>query len=128
MINGCGIDIVEIKRIRKMIDKWGIRFLKKIYTHKEIEACQSKKLNQYQSLAGIFAAKEAFVKSIGTGFRNIQWKDIEITHNKLGKPMINISEELQKKFQRGHNVYFHLSIAHTQEIAIAEVIAEGLNK
>jgi holo-[acyl-carrier protein] synthase len=124
MIFGTGIDVVNIYRIKKIIKKWENRFLKKIYTDNEIEYCEKKDHTCYHSFAGIFAAKEAFAKALGTGFRDIKWKDIEISNNALGKPSINLSGGLKKMFKGKKMENTHLSISHTKEIAIAMVIIE----
>lgn len=124
MITGCGIDVVDIQRMENMIRKWDAQFLKKVFTPLEIRYCEKKNKGRYQSYAGLFAAKEALVKALGTGLRNIQWKDIEINQNALGKPFIRPS----KKFvdlKRNKNINtVHLSISHTRKVAVAQVIIE----
>jgi holo-[acyl-carrier protein] synthase len=124
MIVGTGVDLVNISRIKKMILKWDKRFLKKIYTAKEIEYCEKKSINRYHSYAGIFAAKEACAKALGTGFRGIGWKDIEVNNDNLGKPSIYLSNALKNKFKGKEINNSHLSISHTEKLAIAMVIIE----
>jgi len=124
MIIGCGIDLVNINRIKKIIIKWDSRFLKKIYTNQEINYCEKKKANRFHSYAGLFAAKEAWVKAIGTGFRNIKWKEIEVKSNNLGKPELYLSKRLITKFKMKEIHSTHLSISHTETVAVALVIIE----
>jgi holo-[acyl-carrier protein] synthase len=124
MVIGCGIDLVNINRIKKIITRWDRRFLKKIYTKQEISYCEKKKGNRFHSYAGFFAAKEAWVKAIGTGFRNIKWKEIEVKNDNLGKPEIYLSKRLIKKIKKKEINKTHLSISHTEELAIALVIIE----
>jgi len=124
MIVGTGIDMVNISRIKRIIKKWDKRFLNKIYTAKEIVYCEKKSNNRYNSYAGIFAAKEACVKALGTGFRDIEWKDIEVKNDRLGKPSIYLSAGLKNKFKAKEINSAHLSISHTEKLAIAMVIIE----
>jgi|LDZU01.1.fsa_nt_gi holo-[acyl-carrier-protein] synthase len=124
MIVGSGIDLVNISRIKKIILKWDRRFLNKIYTVKEMDYCEQKSNNRYHSYAGIFAAKEACAKALGTGFRDIKWKDIEINNDILGKPIIYLSSDLKDKFKEKEIDNTHLSISHTEKIAVAMVIIE----
>ena len=100
-IIGNGVDIVENKRINKLIDDK--KFIKRVFTDKEIRFSKNIK-NKTNYYAKRFAAKEAFVKALGTGFRNnINFSDIEVINNKLGKPKINISKKvrtfIKKKFK-----------------------------
>ncbi|MBN1198199.1 MAG: holo-ACP synthase, partial [Bacteroidales bacterium] len=89
MIFGIGTDIIEVERIHKVMER-DIGFRKKIFTGKEIDYCESKK-HKYQHYAARFSAKEAFLKAIGTGWRfGIRFADIEVTHDTLGKPGINL--------------------------------------
>lgn len=125
MIVGVGIDLVSIKRIKNIVARWDKLFLKKVFTEKEIKYCQGKKENCYQSYAGFFAAKEAFVKALGTGFRNIQWKEIEVRKGSGGKPIICLSDRLLKVTKNIKAGSIHLSISHTKELAVAQVIVES---
>jgi len=80
MIKGCGIDIVRIERIEKIIKKWGESFTNRVFTHSERQYCEKKK-SGYQSYAGRFAAKEAFLKALGLGLNVVSWKDVEVNNN-----------------------------------------------
>lgn len=125
LIVGCGIDLVKIERIEKIIKRWGDNFTSRIFTISEREYCEKKKDNKYQSYAGKFAAKEALLKALGLGLRGVNWKEIEITNNELGQPIIDTSGKLKNiVLTKGVSKYF-ITISHTKEYAIAEVILEG---
>ena len=124
MINGCGVDIVEVNRIKNIIEKWGNHFLNKVYSQEEIFHCESKNSNRFQSYAGIFAAKEAFVKATGTGFRNIRWKEVKVVNDLLGKPYIYLSRQFKTRLKNMKIGSIHLSISHTKSIAVAQVVIE----
>ncbi len=125
MIIGCGIDLVKIERIEKIIKKWENNFIFRIFTSLEREYCEKKKGNKYQSYAGKFAAKEALLKALGLGLREANWKEIEIKNNKLGQPVIDTSGKLKNVVSaKGVSKYF-ISITHTKEYAVAQVILEG---
>jgi holo-[acyl-carrier protein] synthase len=96
MIFGIGIDIIEINRIRKSIEKFEDKFLNKIFTETELEYCLSKK-NKYQHFAARFAAKEAIAKALATGWnKEFRWKDIEIFNEKSGMPNVKLSGNLKR--------------------------------
>jgi len=125
LIIGCGIDLVKIERIEKIIKKWGNNFIFRIFTSLEREYCEKKKGNKYQSYAGKFAAKEALLKALGLGLREANWKEIEIKNNELGQPVIDTSGKLKNIVSaKGVSKYF-ISITHTKEYAVAQVILEG---
>jgi holo-[acyl-carrier protein] synthase len=127
LIIGCGIDLVRIERIKKIIKKWGNNFNYRIFTPLERDYCEKKKDNKYQSYAGKFAAKEALLKALGLGLRGVNWKEIEIKNDELGQPIINTSGKLKNiVLTRGVNKYF-ITISHTKEYAIAQVILESLH-
>ena len=117
----CGTDIIEINRIRESIedDKIGKAFIKKIYTEKEIEYCESKNNQKYQHYAGRFAAKEATFKAISEQIDDkysISWKDIEISNNVQGRPKLKL---IGIKLNNIENI--DLSISHCKEYAVANV-------
>lgn len=121
MIVGVGTDIIEVERIKIVVERTP-SFLKKAFTDKEIEYFNSKK-NRYESIAGTFASKEAVSKALNTGIRGFSLKDIEVLHDELGKPKINLSEKITQKFNLfNHNI--HVSISHTEANAIAFVVIE----
>jgi len=126
LIIGCGIDLAKIERIEKIIKKWGDNFTFRIFTPLEREYCEKKKGNKFQSYAGKFAAKEALLKALGLGLREANWKEIEIKNDELGQPIIHTSGKLKNVASaKGASKYF-ISISHTKEYAIAQVILEGL--
>jgi len=125
LIVGCGIDLVKIERLEIIIKKWGDNFTSRVFTLLEREYCEKKKGNKYQSYAGRFAAKEALLKALGLGLRGANWKEIEIKNDELGQPIINASGKLKNiASAKGVSKYF-ITISHTKEYAIAQVILEG---
>ncbi len=119
-----GIDIIEIERVRFLADlhiKRGSRF----FTLYEISYCQSKGKQNYASFAGIFAAKEAFVKALGIGFRWGTWTDIEVRHDEWGAPYIHAGGAYGARLKELGAKQVHLSISHSRLYAVAEVILEG---
>ncbi|TFG93629.1 MAG: holo-[acyl-carrier-protein] synthase [Candidatus Atribacteria bacterium] len=126
MIVGCGIDLVKVERIEKIIKRWGNSFTSRIFTSLEGEYCEKKKINKFQSYAGRFAAKEALLKSLGLGLKGANWKEIEVRNDELGQPSIDISGKLKNiASAKGVSKYF-VSISHTKEYAIAQVILESI--
>lgn len=122
MIKGNGIDIIEVERIEKNIKN--DKFLKKIYTQKEIAYLYERKLNP-QTAAGIFAAKEAVAKCLGTGFSNFGASDIEITKNEMGKPLVTLYNNALEICKENKIYNIQVSITHIKDYAVAQAIAEG---
>lgn len=121
MINGVGTDIIEIERIEKSIERYGSKFLDRIFSAEEQEYCLRHK-ESARHFAGRFAGKEAVVKSLGTGFRDgIGWLDIEILNDPQGKPMVLLSNELRETFSHPR---IHLSISHCRTYATAFAVSE----
>ena len=117
-----GVDICDVSIIRKLEKNHHKRFLEKVFTAREIEYCLNK-ITRHTSLAARFAAKEAFLKAIGTGLRaGLQWKEIEVDNDELGKPFFRFYGETAKTVS---NCKVLLSLSHTDENAIAFVIIEG---
>ena len=126
MITGHGIDIVDIARIRTAMEK-SVKFAKKVFTKREIDYCETKK-NKYQSYAARFAAKEAFMKAIGTGWaKGITFTDIEITSNPDSVPEITLHNETKKYFDKLGYKNILISLSHTDNTAIASVIITSVN-
>ena len=125
MIIGTGIDIIEIDRISKAINKWNTRFLNRVYTPNEIHYCRQKDGNCFLSFAGYFSAKEAWAKAIGTGIYGIKWIEIEIKKDNLGKPYIHLSGQAQEIATKRGVTNTNLSISHTRKLVISQVILEG---
>ncbi len=120
-IAGLGVDLVEIRRIRRIIDRYGDRFIKRSFSDNEREA--SKRLNDPAPFfAARFAAKEAFSKAVGTGFTGFGPVDIMVVRDKSGPPRFRFSRKLQNLFPTANEKDFALSISHEKETAIAMVI------
>ena len=124
MIISTGIDIVEVYRIAETISRTP-RFVERVFTPAERQYCESKGAAAAQSFAGRFAAKEAFLKALKTGWRGkITWHDIEVVNDDDGVPSLNITGEAQALVNKLGATNMHISIAHTSEHAVAEVILE----
>ena len=119
MIKGIGIDIIEIDRIAKALDRHENAFIKRIFTRNEQISNHENILNYY---AGRFCAKEAVVKALGTGFRGITWQDIEILNDASGKPYVNLSPEISKRFDSPNLL---ISITHSKTVASAFCLWQG---
>jgi holo-[acyl-carrier protein] synthase len=124
MIVGSGIDLVEIGRIRHSMDRYGSRFLDRIYTGAEQAYCLSKR-KAAESFAARFAAKEAGAKALGTGIRNgVSWLEIEVVREASGRPTIQFHRRAAQ-IAAGLGVsHAALSITHTSDLAIASVVLE----
>ncbi len=121
MIKGIGIDIVEIYRIRQAIDK-NHNFINRIFTANEIKIFEEKNYHP-QTIAGFFAAKEAVAKALGTGIRNMKWKDIEILKDHLGKPYVKLHNNAEDLAYSMNIEKILVSISHSRENAIAQAMA-----
>ena len=120
MILGIGNDNIEIERIEKAISKEG--FKNKVYTQKELKNIE-KRGNRVETYAGIFSAKEAISKAIGTGVREFSLTDLEILNDDLGKPYVIVSEKLDKIIKNKKEDYqIEISISHSKKYAIAMAI------
>lgn len=116
--------MIKISRIEAMINKWEDVFLERIFTSFEIEYCNSKeKFGQHFSVR--FSAKEATFKMLGTGWRKMSWKDIEVRNNSQGKPELKLYGRARQLAQKKEIQRLHISLSHAQEYAIAQVIGEG---
>lgn len=122
MIVGVGVDIIEIYRIKKSLERRET-FLTKLFTKNEIEYFESKKFRP-EFVAGKFAAKEAVAKALGTGFREFDFKDIEIEHNALGKPLVTLRGKAKLIAERNGDYNIHISISHSETNAIAYAVLE----
>lgn len=123
-----GIDLVDFARIEQMLEKHPQRFLDRVFTPTE-QADADKRKNRIEKLAGRFAAKEAVMKLIGTGWRDgIAWTDIEVVNDPMGRPIVNISGKVAKLADENGVEQITLSITHTSNFAIASVVAlQGSN-
>ena len=132
MIIGYGIDLIDIRRIEKAINRFGERFIKRVFTKNE-RIRSDKKQKRIESYAKRFAAKEACSKALGTGFRSgVFWKNIEVVNEKSGKPTLNLSggayKRLKKLTPQGNNYNISLSITDDFPWAQANVIIEAVKK
>ena len=125
MIISNGIDIIDIRRIKKTIDKYNFKFKKKCFHSGEIIKCESR-FKSVESYAKRYAAKEACAKALGTGLaRGIFWKDIEVQNNKFGKPKIKLHNnalKFLKNMTKSDDCIIEVSLSDEKKYAIANVI------
>ncbi len=125
MIVSIGTDIVEVYRIREIMARTP-RFTQRVFTGSEQVYCESRGAAAAESYAGRFAAKEAFLKALRTGWRGkITWRDIEIIAGEHGVPLFNITREAKLVMDAIGAARAHLSISHTSEHAVAQVVLES---
>ncbi|HHW98254.1 MAG TPA: holo-ACP synthase [Firmicutes bacterium] len=124
MIIGNGVDIIEIKRINKVLGRYGDRYLERLLTPAEQEQWRQRG-SRLETLAGYWAAKEAVAKALGSGFRGFGLQDIQVTHDPLGRPLVVLSGEAQTLAVQAGITHIWLSISHSLEYAVATAIAEG---
>jgi len=125
MIVGTGIDIAEVPRIRHAIERFGDRFLQRIFTAGEIHYCDAK-ANRIERYAARFAAKEAAMKALGTGWNHgVRWRDCEVVRMPGGRPTISFHGRAAEFAARLGVKNAALSLSHTAEQAIAQVILEN---
>ena len=118
-----GIDLVDCPRIEAMIERHGERFIQRVFTAAEQAYAEANK-NEIEKLAGRFAAKEAVLKLMGTGWRGkIAWTDIEITNNSSGQPEVTLAGEVEKIAGKLGIEHISVSITHTANFAIASAAA-----
>jgi holo-[acyl-carrier protein] synthase len=123
MIYGIGIDIVKIDRMKSAVEKWGRKFLQRIFTENEIAYCYEKK-EPYLSLSVRFAAKEALIKAIAWE-TPVSLTDIEVMNYGSGRPFIKVKGNLEAFFKEKSIRCAHLSLSHEHEFGIASVVIEG---
>jgi len=120
-----GIDMVDCNRLGKMIQRHGRRFLERVFTPREIDYCRSRK-RYIEHLAGRFAAKEAVLKVLGTGWRNgIRWTDIEVVNEPSGRPRVVLTGKCLEIARSGNLGEILISISHISTHAIASAIASS---
>jgi holo-[acyl-carrier protein] synthase len=118
-----GIDLVDCPRIEQMIERHGERFIRRVFTDAEQAYAEANK-NEVEKLAGRFAAKEAVLKLVGTGWRGkIAWTDIEIINNAAGQPEVTLGGEVRKIADKLGIKHISVSITHTANFAIASAVA-----
>ena len=124
MIHGIGTDFVEVSRIDKILQRWGDRFIGKVYTNNEIDYCKDKAFPAMH-YAARFAAKESFLKSLGIGLgMGVKLKEIEVINNAQGCPILKIHERIKDNLDKLGITAMHISITHTRQHAHAIVILE----
>ena len=125
MIVGTGVDIAEIARFERFVAENNLPLLQRLFTVREQEYCRARRLaGQHYALR--FAAKEAFLKALGTGLRDgINWLDIEVVNDELGKPRLELAGKAAEYFVRAGGERCHLSLSHDAGCAVAMVILEG---
>ena len=115
-----GVDIIEIGRVREAVERWGERFLKRVYTEAEIDLCRESP----SSLAARFAGKEAVWKALGTRERGIGWKDIEVLAEPDGRPMVNLYRGAKEYADELGLTGMSISLSHSRDYAVAFVVGE----
>lgn len=125
MIVGTGVDIAEVARIRESVERFGERFTARVFTPGE-RAYVERKANRYERYAARFAAKEAGMKAIGTGWkRGVRWQDFEVANLPSGKPTLRLHGAAARVAERLGVKSIALSITHTKDVAMAHVILEN---
>jgi len=124
MIVGTGIDVIEVPRIAEALSRFGERFLRRVFTAEEISYCNSKR-NSVERFAARFAAKEAAMKAIGTGLRHgVSWQDFQVSREPGGRPTMVLSGKAAEFAAKLRVRRISLSITHTAEMAMAQVLLE----
>ncbi len=124
MIFGIGTDIIEVERMKKHLEN-NDALRVKLYTDAEQKYCRKGKVTMYQCYAARFAAKEAFFKALGTGYRyGMAFHEIEVLNDELGKPYVNPHGKVKEFLEEKKIISIHLSISHVKEMANAFVVLE----
>lgn len=118
-----GVDIIEISRISATVERWGDRFLHRIYTQQELDYCRGRA----PQLAARFAAKEAVMKALGTGVRGVGWRDIEVVRQRGRAPTVRLHGRAAEVGERLAVTQIALSISHSKEYAVVSVVMEAVN-
>lgn len=113
-----GVDIIEIARIAAALERWGDRFLSRVFTEREVQYCRGR----VPELAVRFAAKEAVMKALGTGVRGIAWREIEVLPMRGGKPLVFLHGRAELRARYLGLQDLAISLTHSQEFAIASVV------
>jgi holo-[acyl-carrier protein] synthase len=125
MIVGTGVDISEVARVQRAMERFGNRFLTRVFTPDEVRYCMAK-ANAAERLAARFAAKEAGMKAIGTGLHfGVTWQDVEVVRLPGGRPTLRFTGKAAEFAARLGYKHAHLSLTHTKEHAMAFVVLEG---
>jgi len=125
MVLGLGTDLIETKRVQESIERYGERFLERIFTEGEIAYCMRKRKNAAESFAARFAAKEAGAKALGTGISHgVSWKEFEVRREASGRPTLHLSGRAAELAEAMGVRRVQLSLTHSRELALAVVVAE----
>jgi holo-[acyl-carrier protein] synthase len=125
MIVGTGIDLIEIERIQHSIDRYGRRFLDRVYLQSEQAYCLRKR-NAAESFAARFAAKEAAAKALGTGIsQGVSWLEIEVVREPSGRPTLRFHGRAAERAERLGSIRSNLSLTHSTGLAVASVVLEN---
>ena len=123
MIKGIGVDIVEIDRVRRALDRYE-KLATRLFTAREQEYC-SRKICSHRHFALRFAAKEAVLKSMGIGLRGVKWTDIEISHDRLGKPLVSLKGKAAEQAEKSGIDDILISLSISRDNAVASAVAMG---
>lgn len=123
MIYGIGLDIIEVERIREVMGRRPDAFLKRVFTPGELAYCDQGEKHRLRRLAARFAAKEAVLKALGTGLREVKWTDAEVVHDDLGKPQMRLHGRLRELAEARGITEIHISLTHARDYAAAQAIA-----
>ena len=113
-----GVDIIEIERVQEVIDRWGPRFLRRIYTRAELDFCRGR----VPELAVRFAGKEAVMKALGTGRKGVSWRDVEILPDRRKAPLVFLHGRARRRAQRLGLGEPAISLSHSRHYAVASVV------
>jgi holo-[acyl-carrier protein] synthase len=115
----CGVDLIEIDRIENAIERWGERFLHRVWTDRELVYCRGRA----PQLAARFAAKEAASKALGTGIHGLVWRDIEVLPDRRGKPLVFLHGGAKERAAKLRLNTWAISLTHSRNLACAMVVA-----
>lgn len=116
-----GVDIVEIQRVEQVVQRWGQRFLDRVFTEEEQSYCRGRAAN----LAVRFAAKEATMKALSTGARGVGWREIEVVRQKSGAPSLRLCGRALRRYQSLGLSQLALSLSHSRDYAVALVVGQS---
>ncbi len=122
MIVGLGVDVVKVSRVRAAVERWGDRFLTRVFTERE-QTYARRRREPAPHLAGRFAAKEAVFKALGVGWRRgVRWREVEVVNNAHGKPELVLTGQTKRLSETLGVTATHMSLSHDDDYAIAEVV------
>jgi holo-[acyl-carrier protein] synthase len=126
MIYGIGVDLVKVDRLARVVERYGERFVKRVFTDREIAYCHTRAHQGIYQFAQRFAAKEAFSKALGVGLRQggIRWRDVEVLPDSRGKPEIHVSGRAAGLCQELGIAAMHISLTDEDNLAVAMVVLE----